>query len=443
MKRSIPFIANTLLFRPALISAAALPLVIATVQGDTSNSEMPDPAPQQEAATSAHDFVNSIGVNTHLNYFDRTYENFLLVRRELESIGILHVRDGIHLQDSAYNQALYARWVQLAKIGIRFDAVLDPRSNLPPLTAPLLEEMNALAGHAIESFEGPNELDVSNVNNWPSVARNYQAAIFNSTKAITVKEPIRVVGLSLAFARHGSAVGDISDLTDVINLHPYPAAKMPSAIFPEQTDLAKLMSPHKQIVFTETGYHNALNDHRDQPAISEIAAAKYIPRLLLENFARGITRTYLYEFLDEATDSGLKDNQLHWGLIRADGSEKPAFVALKNLIAVLNDATEPAYPKQLTWSLSSKNSQIHHLLLQKSNGNFDLVLWQEVTSYDYRRQKNVVVRKEDVALSLGRKARSVTLYEPSLQGAPLGVLTDVTRVALEIPDSPVVIEISQ
>ena len=81
-----------------------------------------------EKAKSAYDFVNSIGVNTHLNYFDRTYGNFQLVERELKSIGIRHVRDGIHLMNADYNKAVYSRWSQLGDAGIRFDAVLDPRS---------------------------------------------------------------------------------------------------------------------------------------------------------------------------------------------------------------------------------------------------------------------------------------------------------------------------
>src|SRR5262245_22988483 len=57
-----------------------------------------------EKAQSAYDFVNSIGVNTHLNYFDVTYGNFQLVERELTSIGIRHVRDGVHLLNADYNQ---------------------------------------------------------------------------------------------------------------------------------------------------------------------------------------------------------------------------------------------------------------------------------------------------------------------------------------------------
>jgi hypothetical protein len=108
--------------------------------------------PVAEKAQSAFAFINSIGVNTHLNYFDRTYGNFPLVEKELRSIGIRHLRDGAHLQDPAYNSMLYGRWMDLGRMGIRFDVVLDPRSKLGPLTPALLQHVEQLAGNTIESF---------------------------------------------------------------------------------------------------------------------------------------------------------------------------------------------------------------------------------------------------------------------------------------------------
>src|SRR5258707_9559274 len=134
-------------------------------QGRSENkvaSAEPTATLSSETAQSAYDFVNSIGVNTHLNYFDRTYGNFQLVERELKSIGIRHVRDGVHLMNADYNKAVYSRWSQLGDAGIRFDAVLDPRSNIGLLTPDKLNQINALANYTIESFEGPNEMAISN-----------------------------------------------------------------------------------------------------------------------------------------------------------------------------------------------------------------------------------------------------------------------------------------
>ncbi len=220
-----------------------------------------------------------------------------------------------------------------------------------------------------------------------------------------------------------------------------PPARCRQFSFPDQQIFAKEISGDNQVIVTETGYHNALNDHKDQPAVSEAAAGKYIPRLFLEDFAHGIPRSYLYEFLDEAPDPSLKDNQLHWGLIRADGSEKPAFVALKNLISELGDTAEPAQQRQLPWALSSTNSQTHHLLLQKSGGEFDLIFWQEIPSYDPRRQADIANPLEHTLLTLGRQAKSVTVYEPAVQAQPLRTYSSVTQIPLEIPDHPLVVRI--
>ena len=423
-----------------MLLLAALVVCCLKVHGKASFAA--SQATLQGKPQSTFDFVNSIGVNTHLNYFDRIYGNFPLVEQELKSIGILHLRDGVHLQNQEYNEALYRRWIQLGTLGIRFDAVLDPRSNLGPLNAALLEQVDRLAGHTIESFEGPNELDISNVADWPSVDRNYEMSLFEATRAMTDASHIRVIGPSLAFASHSPQLGNIGSQIDEGNLHPYPAGKMSSIIFPEQIDLARVMAGDKGIVFTESGYHNGVNDHRGQPGISEAAAAKYIPRLFLDDFAHGVLRTYLYEFMDETTDPGLGDAELHWGLVRADGSEKPAFGAMKNLIAELNDTAEPVQLGHLDWTLSPTDSRIHCLLFEKSSGEFDLVFWQEISSYDLRRGLDIENPSIPSVLTLGRHARSVTVYDPVKQSAPLHTFDHVGSVPLGIPDEPLVVEIA-
>jgi hypothetical protein len=398
--------------------------------------------PSAEQPSSAYDFVNSIGVNTHLNYFDWQYGNFQFVKKELQAIGIRHLRDGIHFQNSDYNNLLYGRWGELGTVGIRFDAVVDPRSNLGPMKPELLEEANTSSHHSIEAFEGPNELDISRMSNWIATDRDYAKALFNSVSALADRTRFQVIAPSLAFAQRGSELGSLTDYIDAGNLHPYPAGKMPSQIFPAQTELEKKVSGTKNIVITESGYHNALNDHTDQPAVSELASSRYIPRLFLENFSRGIERTYLYELLDGPPDTGLTNNQFHWGLIRSNGSEKPAFAAMKRLIEELNDGTEPAHLDSLTWSIDSKNAQIHHLLLEKSSGEFDLVLWQETTSYDVTRQADIPVSPVQTTLALANPARKIIVYEPSVQSEPLKTATNTTTLPLAIPDHPLVVSIS-
>ena len=427
-------IASTLLFP---IAGSGAEVKDGNVSSTTANSSL-----HPESPHTAFDFVNSIGLNTHLNYFDTIYGNFPLFKHELQSIGVRHLRDGVHLQDSDYNHMLYGRWIQLGALGVRFDAVLDPRSNLGPLSGAMLDRVDSLAGNTIESFEGPNELDISKESDWPAVARDFQKGLFDAARSMKDSNSITIIGPSLAFASKSAQVGNLSNFLDEGNLHPYPAGKMPSVIFPEQVDFERVICGAKPIDITETGYHNAINEQHDQPGVSETAAAKYIPRLFLENFMRGIPRTYLYEFIDEKPGPGLTDPQRHWGLIRADGSEKPAFSAMKNLIAELNDSSEPASVQALSWSLNSADPHIDHLLLQKSNGTYDLVLWQEVSSYDV--QHHVDLKNPAIAatLTLGRQARAITAYQPVLKASPVHTWKNVRSAPVEIPDHPLVVEIS-
>jgi len=438
LRGDIPIITKYFrLVAPAFTAA----LLIAALHKDTASAADPGSHTFTDNPRSAYWFVNSIGVNTHLNYFDRLYGNFPLVQRELASLGILHLRDGVHLQSPDYNSMLYGRWAQLGKLGIRFNAVADPRSNLGPITPELLEKVYLLSDRTIESFEGPNEMDISGTDNWSTIDRDFNDTLYRAVRQMRDSRTVKLIGPSMAFASHGHQVGDISGRNDFGNLHSYPAGKLPATIFPEQTDLATELSGSHAIIMTETGYHNALNDHNDQPAVSETAAAKYIPRLFLENYLHGIPRTYLYELLDEAPDPNFKDNQLHWGIIRADGTEKPAFNALKNLISELKDHAEPVHSQPLTWSISSIKPAIDHLLLEKSSGEFDLILWHEISSFDTRRQTDISNAPVTADLTLTVKAKSVKIYEPTSQAAPVRSYSEVKTFSIEIPDHPMVIQI--
>lgn len=441
MLSTIPLVSKTLVLRGALACCFLLSLAVCREEGPSASANASGEETGLEAPRSAYDLVNSIGLNTHLSYFDRLYGNFPLVQRELALLGVKHLRDGIHLQNQDYNATLFGRWIALGKTGVRFDAVLDPRNKLGALNGALLDQVNRLAGNTIDAFEGANEMDVSGEKDWTDVDRDFQKQIFSATRGMTDGNGIRVIGPSLAFASNSSQMGDLTSAMDEGNLHPYPAGKMPSAIFPEQVNLERTMCGEKPIVFTESGYHNAINEQHDQPGVSEAAAAKYIPRLFLENFARGISRTYLYEFMDEAPEATLKDPQMHWGLIRADGSEKPAFVALKNLMDEVKDPQGPGNLQRMGWSMSPARNQIHHVLLEKSTGTYDLVLWQEVPSYDLERHSEISNADASVTLQLDMQARSVVAYEPVKQAAAMQKWENVKSVPLAIPDHPLVLEI--
>jgi hypothetical protein len=398
-----------------------------------------------EAAGSAQGFVDTIGVNTHINYFDRLYGNFDLVRQRLQESGIRHVRDGGVIQNEGYNRMVYGRWHQLAAFGVKFDMVLDPRGSIKTPTPENLSQLIGLAGGAVESFEGPNELDDSKKPHWIDLTQSYQKELFEAKNQVPAAKAITLIGPSMAFVKNAVRVGDMSAYITYGNLHPYPAGGMPSSVFPKQIQQAQAMYGNKKLVITETGYHNATNDQRSQPSISEAAGAKYIPRLYFVDYNWGIVRTYLYEFLDEGNDPDDQNHEFHWGLVRYNGTPKPAFTALSNVIHLLGEpggggAAGKAAPLPL--NLGGETQNVQHTLLRKADGRYYLALWQEIPSYDTKTHQDIHNPSHKVTVSTGRTFRQINLYDPLRGTTAVQHWNHTNTVTLEVPDSVVILEMA-
>jgi hypothetical protein len=426
-----------------LVLLLLLPTVnLAATQSSSPKSQLLFHA---ESPQAAQGFVDSIGVNTHINYFDSSYGNSSVLLRELKSVGIRHVRDGAVLQDENYNRSVYGIWRSLSTFGIRFNMVFDPRGSIKVVRPELVEQLLSLSGYSVESIEGPNELDLSKLSEWPQLTRTYQQNIFTVVRHLPHNSTLPLIGPSMAFVAAGKKVGDIGNFVTYGNLHSYPAGHLPSDMLPSQIAGASVMYPGKQIVITETGYHNAINEKNEQPGVSELAAAKYIPRLLLESFNHGIFRTYLYEFEDEFPNVAATEQEQHWGLLRNDGSEKPAFMALRNMIVTLTDTKMPdktSTLQPLTYSLQGDTALIHHTLLEKADGRYYLALWQEVSSFDVVEKKNISVESKMVTVSLPRPFARVCIYD-SLQGTKTNIEpTKKSSITLSVPDHVILLEIA-
>ena len=138
--------------------------------------------------------------------------------------------------------------------------------------------------------------------------------------------------------------------------------------------MAQPVSGAEPVVSTETGWHNSLTTGSGHKGTPESVVGKYMPRLFLFHFNRGIARTYPYELIDEWANSP-SNLEANFGLLRYDGSPKPSFTALKNLITMLKDTGATFSPGSLDYSLSGSTANLHKTLLQKRDGTFYLALW--------------------------------------------------------------------
>ena len=392
---------------------------------------------QPQPARSADAFVDSIGVNTHLYYDDSVYyKNYSdIIKPKLQALGVRHIRDSAVLNYNGYLD----RIKELGSLGIHAHLNADPRATN---TAQALEVVQIL-GSAVESIEGPNEYDTYQYadSNWVNTVHSYQQNLYQTFKGNSDTAQLPVLAPSFVYPDSFSQFKDLSAYVDFGNMHNYPAGQNPGVNgyggIDYNLNLAQqLCSTDKQVVSTETGYFNNSNS----PGVSEAAAGKYIPRLFLESFNYGIPRTYSFELINAFNDPN--NSEMNFGLLRNDGSEKPAYVALKNLIGLLSEPGAKFTPGSLDYTLEGDTSNIHNTLLQKSDGTFYLILWQEVPSFDLQQHADISVPQVQATLNLSATISKAATYDPSNSLNPTAQYTNLNQLALNVSDSPLVIQLS-
>ena len=392
-----------------------------------------------EQANSVNSFIDSIGVAIHLSYIDTGYGRYNdIIKPKLKELKIGHIRDGVSLTDTDSQQ----KFNDLAKIGIKSILVMDPRDVSEPAEA--VKIVKAVAD-SVEAVEGPNEWDVHpnlkyKGQNFPQGVRQFQAELYSAIKGDSTTARLDVLSPSLAYPQNASKLGSVA--CDIGNMHSYPdSSKVSSNALDKWLPAARIICGTKPMIATETGYQNAINER----GVSEQASSKYLPRLLLEHFNQGIKRAYIYELIDLKPNLERDEGQMHFGLLRNDGSPKPAFIALKNLNTLLensNGLTSNSFAlKSLDYTLSGNTTNIHQTLLQKFDGRFYLILWQEVLSFNTETKTDIVVPESQVTLTLNTLINIAATYRPLNSITPINQYFNPQQLQLMVPDHPLVIEL--
>jgi hypothetical protein len=191
-------------------------------------------------------------------------------------------------------------------------------------------------------------------------------------------------------------------------------------------------------VTTETGYHTC-ETCTASPGVSMQAQAKYLARLPFEYMNRGVYRVNLYQLLDEGTSTTSRED--HWGLIKVGNTVKPSFTTLKNIITLLEDPGVAFTPGNLDYALTGALASTHSILLQKRDGTFDLVLWQEVSSYTVSSKTNTSPAADAVTVTFGSSMTGINVYRP-YTGTTAIQTGSGTSITLSVPDDPLIVEVT-
>lgn len=393
-------------------------------------------------AKMADSFVESIGVVTNLTYFDSPYGQYAeIVKPLLLELGVRHIRDGLPLMIAPSEKAIrldnlaLLRMRDLGKYGIRVTLHWEgnPISVIKALTGNLIKIMDAA--------EGPNEPDIPQSKFFYKEqkgvggAKIFQKELYEAIKGDETLKDLPVILFSLGSEKdiEEKGIGEMDKYCDYGNLHIYPGVNPPGSSIDVPISVFRSAIPNKPIILTEVGYTTV-----GEKAVSENAQARYILRILLESWIRDIPRTFIYELVDsypkELPRSG-------FGLIRFDGSPRPSFHALKNMIDILKDPGDEFETGSLDISLEKKVETVHQILLQKRDGTFYLLIWNEVKSFDPVKKKDIGVKEQRVKIILKSRISEANIYQPLKSSKPVRKISEPKTITLSVPDHPIIVEL--
>jgi hypothetical protein len=399
-------------------------------------------APSAGAATvpasAADSFVDSIGVNTHTYYTDTVYyKRFQEWKAKLTELGVRHIRE--NLVPNRPDQ--YQRLNELGQAGIKSTLIMgSPSEGISGLETLLSIAKNQVRG-SLAALEGTNEYDLSGRSAWLTELRAYHQRLYELAKADPSLSSLPLIGPSIVRWSAQQELGNISSRLDYGNIHSYPDGYWPESNLSSHFEDATAISDSKPVMATETGYHTAVTWTGDHKPVSEGAMATYVPRMFLEYFRRGVARTFSYELLDEGV--GATDREDSFGLLRNDLSVKPAFVALRNTIDILEDPGAGFGPGSLDYSLSGAPSDLRQVLLQKRDGSYYLALWRASSVWDPVKRIALSAPSTQVSVTVNKSLAAAQRFEPNAAATATGSFSNPNGpLAVTVGPNVVILKLS-
>ena len=406
----------------------------------------------------AADFIDSMGVATHIPYTDGGYSNISNIVTNLAYLGISNVRDGI---SNGYGGSAYVNsYETIASAGVKF--MIFPVSGTvssSDVTSQLAIVKTLVTANpgSVFCIEGPNE-----INNGPfsyngvadlAGAITLQGDLYNAIHGISADAAF--AGIKVAYFT-GYAAGSIgtgpnpytqAGLADFDTQHPYPnGGTGPYTNMVKATALPNESAPYGPAVYTETGY--STNGGAGTNNVDAAVQSKFILALYLDAFQQGITKTYVYQLMD-AYNTGSPQGNDGFGLFQppsiGNTVPKAAATAIHNFTTIMADAGGTArsfltstVPYTLTGMPVSGNS----LVLQKSSGLIDIIVWAEPVIWNQSTGSEVAAGTNSVTVNFGATHSTIAVFDPLVGTSAIASSTNASSVVISLIDHPLIVEIS-
>jgi len=379
-------------------------------------------------ARPADQFVDSMGINVHMEYANSPYNNYDAVNAALRALGMRHFRDEINDTDSRFVRELQ----HIGQLGYSLCGLIEggndyPRHGTrldPDAVVSIIQKLLP----TIDAVEGPNEPDgggfVYDHVPYPRGAIHEAEDLWSIVKSSPELSFLPVISLSEGnaqdFVRLAKNTRVPIDFATYGNMHAYQGGfvgdhNLTNFYMPLSRDLIFRTGPST----TEMGYHNNTRylGGGQQQGVSQRASAIYLPTAFLSEFNHGILRTFSYELIDEFSDPTFQSAEGHFGILNHDRSPKPAYIALQNLIAILQErGTEDFAPGSLGITFSGMLPTLRYTLLEKSSGTYYLAVWNDISVYRIATQSTsgADLYPQNVPITVTfSEARPLAVYAPN------------------------------
>jgi hypothetical protein len=408
----------------------------------------PPPVPVGKQAARVSNVLDRFGMNTHFDFL--LYEGFGAQRviDALNYIGNGHLKI---LRDSPAEDKDITLWAQVATAtGAKFNAFIGEEGpDVYRAHSQRMQRMIDSGGNYLFALEGGNEEDAPHaiaLGNDQYQAANFQPTLHSIAKAAGLPS-VNIsfgAGWDKPTGNYGT-VGDLSAYADYANAHTYPGAAPESGnYFSRLNGFAKLAASSRPVMISEYGWKTYPDG---QPTagwgiVSRKTQAAYVIEAIFDAYLLGNPYYYYYALIDDGSGTfGLYDKNL---------VAKPSAIALHNMYTVLSDtgaANRTFAVGALDYTVTGLPAVVSgrggkQLLLQKSDGSFWLVLFNEQNLNDPTRNNvDVVVPAVTATLALKAAAKSIVVYDPLIGTTPVKSATGVTSLPISVPAHPIFVKI--
>ena len=402
----------------------------------------------------AASFIDSIGVNAHLGWWDTAWGAGngqwagaeTKVAAELAYLGVSLVRDSV-----PYSNAVAAEYGLLAQAGIRFE-MIQTSGGPVQLTSDIAEMTSFEASYpgAIFAYEGANEYNTNTYTlNGRSSSNNLAWGVLDaqvSSAALAANAQLSAAGVKF-IAPSTASVGSAPNMSPYVaasNWHVYagPGQQLQTNIIAGVT-AAQASAPGAPVILTEVGVSSAaISSSTWGVAGTEALQGLIDLNAVLDAYKAGAQKTFLYELMD---DNAATDQEDNFGLFNADGSPKAAAVYIHNLINILRDNGASATtftPGSLNYAIANLPTTASSMLLEKSNGAYDIGVWNgNASAFNSATGTAITPAASNVTVQLGGTYQTVQIFDPVKRATAMQTLHNVSAITLALAADPLIVEV--